>query len=290
MKMRELLRWCLTGRYHSRDYKSSASAGVTQLVECNLAKVDVAGSNPVSRSNFPLDTVIQTCISEFGDSLVVLTSFQREGMVIIDMVMNVNHSIPVLTIDTGRLPAATLEMIATVEERYGITVERLCPDATEVATMVSSHGNDLFYEGVPHRMLCCNVRKVRPLARRMAGVSAYFTGIRRDQSDARGTVEAVDRSTSPVRISPLADWSAEDVAAYTRLHNLPEHPLYSFGYSSIGCEPCTRAVKPGESERAGRWWWETDADKECGIHFSPDGRAERTVDVLLREVLVKVNV
>ena len=233
--------------------------------------------------------VIESALAEFGSSLVVLTSFQREGMVIIDMLMKLGVQIPVLTIDTGRLPEATGHFIGTVEQHYGIVVERILPDPNEVAAMVEAHGQDLFYDAVPRRMLCCNVRKVRPLTRRMASVGAYLTGIRRDQSELRATVDIVDRSTTPVRISPLADWSATDVAKYTREHGLPEHPLYSAGYTSIGCDPCTRAVRPGEQERAGRWWWEGDADKECGIHFSPDGRAERTVDVLLRDLFTKVN-
>jgi phosphoadenosine phosphosulfate reductase len=231
---------------------------------------------------------IESALAEFGSSLAVLTSFQREGMVIIDMVMKADAKIPVLTIDTGRLPEATLQFITTVEKRYGIAVERILPNPDDVGAMAAAHGLGLFYDSVPLRMLCCNVRKIRPLTLRMASVSAYLTGIRRDQSELRATVEIVDRTTSPVRISPLADWSAHDVANYTREHGLPEHPLYSAGYTSIGCDPCTRAVRPGERERAGRWWWESDADKECGIHFSPDGRAERTADVLLRDLFTRV--
>jgi phosphoadenosine phosphosulfate reductase len=210
-------------------------------------------------------------------------------MVIIDLLRKAGAKIPVLTIDTGRLPDATQDFIKTVEQHYGMTVERILPDPDEVGAMVATHGPDLFYDAVPLRMLCCNVRKVRPLTRRMTSVSAYLTGIRREQSELRVAVEKVDRSTTPVRISPLADWCAEDVARYTREHSLPEHPLYSAGYTSIGCDPCTRAVRAGEPERAGRWWWESDTDKECGIHFSPDGRAERTVDVLLRDLFTKVS-
>lgn len=192
---------------------------------------------------------------------------------------------PVLTIDTGRLPEATGQMIAAIEARYGIHVERIRPHADEVDSMVSLYGRDLFRESVAHRTLCCNIRKVRPLARRMRDFTAYFTGLRRSQNEARAVVEYVDRSASPVKISPLADWSAAEVLAYTREKNLPEHPLYAAGYASIGCDPCSRAIAPGEDERAGRWWWEQDAQKECGLHFTPDGRAERTVDILLGDVL-----
>jgi len=230
-------------------------------------------------------SVIASAIAEFGSTLAVLTSFQREGVVIIDLVMQVAPHIPVITIDTGRLPTATHDMIAAVEQRYGIAVERIVPDGREVEAMVSSYGPDLFYDGVASRSLCCNVRKVRPLAHRLAGVAAYFTGIRRGQSETRAEINVVDRSGATVKISPLADWSADDVIRYTREFGLPESALYAAGYTSIGCDPCTRAVQPGEDERAGRWWWENDADKECGLHFSPDGRVERTVDVLLREVL-----
>ncbi len=229
--------------------------------------------------------IVTAALAEFPASLAVLTSFQREGVVILDLVQKLAPETPVLTIDTGRLPEATHRMIAGIESRYGIEVGRIRPDPDEVRAMVDSQGLDLFRDGVPQRMLCCNVRKVRPLARHMAGVAAYFNGMRRGQSETRSAIEVFDRSGSPVKISPLADWTPADVAQYTREHGLPEHPLYAAGYTSIGCDPCTRAVTAGEDERAGRWWWESEADKECGIHFTPDGRAERTVDVLLRDVL-----
>ena len=190
-----------------------------------------------------------------------------------------------LTIDTGRLPEATQQMIATIEARYGIRVEKIRPDPAEVQSMVSLYGRDLFRDSVAHRTLCCNIRKVRPLARRMRDFAACYTGLRRSQNESRAGIEYFDRSASPVKISPLAAWSAADVLAYTREKNLPEHPLYAAGYASIGCDPCSRAIAAGEDERAGRWWWEQDAQKECGLHFNPDGRAERTVDILLRDVL-----
>ena len=230
---------------------------------------------------------INAAIAEFRGSLAVVTSFQREGVIILDLVMKAAPRTPVITLDTGRLPHETFEIIGVLEARYGIAVERIEPDPAEASAMVGAHGLDLFRDGVPQRMLCCNVRKVRPLARRLAGTAAYLTGIRRGQNTERADVEIFDRTATPVRVSPLAAWAPEDVARYTLNHNLPEHPLYAKGYTSIGCEPCTRAIEAGEDERAGRWWWETDAAKECGLHFSPDGRAERTVDVLMRDVLQK---
>jgi phosphoadenylyl-sulfate reductase (thioredoxin) len=234
--------------------------------------------------------IIEAALSEFGGSLAVLTSFQREGIVVADLALQADPGIPVMTIDTGRLPESTLKIISSFEDRYGVAVERILPDPFEVNAMIEAHGRDLFYDDVALRRLCCNVRKVRPLARRMAGVEAYLTGIRRGQSDSRANVEFFDRAGSPVKISPLADWLPADVASYTRERGLPEHPLYAAGYTSIGCDPCTRAGVAGEDERAGRWWWENDAAKECGLHFTADGKTERTVDVLLRDILTKAHV
>jgi len=234
--------------------------------------------------------MIDSAVREFGDSLAILTSFQREGLVVLDLVLGVAPRTPVLTIDTGRLPAATYDVITEVEKRYATRVGLIVPDPAEIESMISLHGRDLFLEAVPNRMLCCQLRKVRPLERyltRNPGISACFQGLRRGQSDTRANVDFIDRSTDPIRINAIADWSAEEVLRYTLDNNLPEHPLYAAGYTSIGCDPCTRAVSPGEGERAGRWWWESEADKECGIHFTPDGRAERQVDVLLREVLAR---
>jgi phosphoadenosine phosphosulfate reductase len=283
----------LTGWQRSGENRGF-SAGVTQLVECDLAKVDVAGSNPVSRSIHPehLEPIASTreivavAIREFGPSLAVLSSFQREDIVVTDLVLSAAPGTRILTLDTGRVPAASYQIIAEVERRYGISVERILPDPREVEAMISLHGLNLFRENVPNRMLCCDIRKSRPLALGLSGLAAYFTGLRRAQAKSRASIEVFDRSSKSVKISPLADWTTEDVIHYTREHELPEHPLYAAGYTSIGCDPCTRPVVAGEDERAGRWWWESpEAVKECGLHFSADGRAERTVDVLLREVL-----
>jgi phosphoadenosine phosphosulfate reductase len=230
--------------------------------------------------------IVAAAIREFGSSVIVLSSFQREDVIVTDLVLNASPAARILTLDTGRVPPATDQIIADVERRYSIAVERITPDPNEVAAMVALHGRDLFRENVPNRMLCCDIRKSRPLARGLSGVPAYFTGLRRAQAKSRATIEVFDRSGASVKISPLADWTTEDVARYTHEHGLPEHPLYAAGYTSIGCDPCTRPVVAGEDERAGRWWWESpEAVKECGLHFSADGRAERTVDVLLREVL-----
>lgn len=150
--------------------------------------------------------------------------------------------------------------------------------------MVALHGPNLFLNERPSRMLCCNVRKVRPMDRYLStrNIKATLTGLRRDQSETREAVEQIDQSGAITKINPLAFWSNEEIEHYTDLHELPVHPLYAKGYTSIGCQPCTRATSPHESARAGRWWWE-DGSKECGIHFT-DGGTQRTVDVMVSEI------
>ncbi len=230
--------------------------------------------------------IVAAALKEFGSSLAVLSSLQREDVIVTDLVLEQAPGTRVMTLDTGRVAPATLEMIDAIEKRYGITIERIRPDAREAESMVRIHGLDLFYDAVPKRMLCCEIRKSRPLAIALSGLKAYFTGLRRAQAKSRADIEAFDRSGSSVKISPLIDWTTEDVIRYTAERGLPEHPLYAAGYTSIGCDPCTRATVAGEDERAGRWWWESpEAVKECGLHFSADGKAERVVDVLLRDVL-----
>jgi phosphoadenosine phosphosulfate reductase len=238
--------------------------------------------DPLSSAN----EIVAAAVAEFGSSLAVLSSLQREDVIVTDLVLKAAPKTRVLTLDTGRVASSTYEIIAAIERRYSIRIERITPDPTEVESMVARYGVDLFRENVPNRMLCCEIRKSRPLARGLAGLGAFFTGLRRAQAKSRASIDVFDRSGASVKISPLADWTTDDVIRYTQAHGLPEHPLYAAGYTSIGCDPCTRPVTAGEDERAGRWWWESpEAVKECGLHFSADGRAERVVDVLLREVL-----
>jgi phosphoadenosine phosphosulfate reductase len=227
---------------------------------------------------------IRWAVDRFGSDLALSTSFQKGGIIVLDMAVRIAPSIRVITLDTGRLPDETYTMIESVRSRYGVRVEMIYPDAAETEQMVSRHGPNLFYTDHPSRMLCCRVRKVRPLERKVAGIQALLTGLRRDQSETRESIEQVDESGAQVKINPLVHWSGEEVDRYTALHELPVHPLYARGYTSIGCGPCTRATSQGEDPRAGRWWWETAGIKECGIHSAPDGSIRRTVDVMLHDI------
>ncbi|HYP14809.1 MAG TPA: phosphoadenylyl-sulfate reductase [Bryobacteraceae bacterium] len=250
----------------------------------NLAQIDIDPLQSASAHD-----VLRWAIETFGDRFAVSTSFQREGMVILDIAARMSSWVRVFTLDTGRLPRETYDIIETVRARYGIHVELVSPDASEIEAMVTRFGPNLFYESLPFRNLCCHFRKVRPLDRKLAGLDAWAVGLRRSQAASREETSKIEQVGEKFKLSPLADWSPEQVGEYIEEFDVPQHPLYAKGYTSIGCEPCTRATSAGEHERAGRWWWETEGSKECGIHFTPEGRVERTLDVLVREILNSSN-
>ena len=231
------------------------------------------------------EEILRWGMNEFGPRFAVVTSFQKEGMVLVDMAARLGSPVRVITLNTGRLPTETHAMMATVEARYGITVERIAPDPVEVEKMVATHGLDLFRKEVVLRKLCCQVRKVRVLDRILTHLDAYSVGLRRSQAESREAVEQKAFIGGKWKLSPLALWTAADVEEYTVRNDVPVHPLYAQGYTSIGCAPCTRAVTAEEGERAGRWWWEVEGDKECGLHFSPEGKMVRELDVLVSELM-----
>ncbi len=234
----------------------------------------------------PAGELVGWAVETFGSALCVCTSFQDEGMVLLDLAARLDPSVRVITLDTGRLPEETHRMIEQVRQRYSVRVEMVAPDPAEVETMTVLHGPNLFHDSIAKRRLCCHIRKVRPLDRKLAGFQAVAYGLRRSQSDTRADIARIEEEGGGrLRIHPLADWTAAQVREYLERHDVPRHPLYAQGYTSIGCAPCTRAVEPGEHERAGRWWWELDADKECGLHQTPEGQLRRELDVLLDEVL-----
>jgi phosphoadenosine phosphosulfate reductase len=217
------------------------------------------------------ETVLRWAFETFP-RVVIVASFQAESSVLIDMASRLRDKVNVLTLDTGRLPQQTYEMIDRVRDRYGIDVQVVSPEAADLQEMVGNHGANLFYKSVEMRRLCCDVRKSRPLSRALAGYDAWITGVRREQAATRSetAVVAPDREHRGLtKIAPLAAWSKDRVWSYIRENDLPYHSLYDLGYTSIGCAPCTRATTEGEDERAGRWWWEENAVKECGLHWAP---------------------
>lgn len=209
--------------------------------------------------------------NNFGKDTVMTSSFGAEDMVIIDLLSRNNIEIGIATIDTGRLPEETYDLMERASDKYGIPIQLYFPDYTEVERMVSDMGMNLFYRSIEKRKLCCNIRKVEPLNRLLRGKKAWVTGLRADQTAFRKNAEIVEHDTQRqlVKINPLLNWSSVDVWDYIRKNDVPYNSLHDRGYPSIGCAPCTRAVEPGEDERAGRWWWESDV-KECGLHVTHD--------------------
>ena len=215
------------------------------------------------------EEVLAWALERFHPRIAIASSFQTEGMVLLDMAWRIQPRVRVFTLDTGRLPQETYDMMDRVRDRYGVSLEVLLPDAAEVERMVRTKGLNLFYESVENRQLCCAIRKVNPLRRQLASLDAWITGLRRDQWASRANVPKIETDAANggiLKLNPLADWSREQLDAYVQKHSVPQHRLYSKGYTSIGCLPCTRATQPGENRRAGRWWWEQGLHKECGLH------------------------
>ncbi|QLF69725.1 phosphoadenylyl-sulfate reductase [Peteryoungia desertarenae] len=199
---------------------------------------------------------------------VFTTSLGIEDQVITAAIGLANLPIDVSTLETGRLFQETVDLIAETEERFGIAIKRFYPRQDDIDAYAAKYGLNGFYESVEARHACCHVRKLVPLGQALSGARFWITGLRRSQSGNRAATPFAeyDAERDLIKVNPLADWSTEDINAYVEAESVPTNPLHKRGYPSIGCEPCTRAIKPGEPERAGRWWWEKDEKRECGLH------------------------
>jgi phosphoadenosine phosphosulfate reductase len=239
---------------------------MTSLDTCELERFEITSDT----EPFPTEQVLQWALEKFSPKLALACSFQAEESVLIDMMHRLAGSdFRIFTLDTGRLNQETYDCMDAIRERYGVCVEVYFPDAMKVQAMVRAHGLNLFYNSVELRKMCCNVRKVEPLNRALKDLNAWMTGLRREQAVTRADVHKVELDKDHgniVKINPLVEWSYEQVWSYIRANNVPYNRLHHQGYPSIGCAPCTRAVKPGEDLRAGRWWWENPETKECGLH------------------------
>ncbi len=203
--------------------------------------------------------------------MVFTTSFGVEDQAIAHAIFAQALPIDVVTLDTGRLFPETYDVWTETERRYGVTIRAYYPDAGALETLIADQSIDGFRQSVAARRVCCGVRKVAPLKRALAGAAAWVTGLRADQSGARAETPFVtfDDVHKLLKLAPLADWSRAQAADYVAAEAIPHNVLHERGFLSIGCAPCTRAVRPGEPERAGRWWWEEESKKECGLHVSP---------------------
>lgn len=211
---------------------------------------------------------------------VFASSLAAEDMVLTDMILKAKLPIGIFSLETGRLHQETLAVLGKVKDRYEHDITLFRPQPEAVAQYVEQNGLNAFYNSVEMRRECCRIRKVEPLGRALAGNKAWVTGQRRAQSTTRAElhVQEEDAAHAMTKFNPLADWSEDDVWAYIRANDVPYNALHDQGYPSIGCEPCTRAVQPGEDVRAGRWWWENPDSKECGLHMV-DGKLIRIKSV-----------
>lgn len=226
-----------------------------------------------------LDDVVRWAIETHGERLAIATSLGVEDMIVLDAAARAAaqvHKIPrAFVLDTGRLHEATLLFLERVRAKYALPIDVFFPEADRVEGLVKAQGPYGFRASIESRKACCATRKIEPLGRALAGATAWMTGLRRAQSPTRAAVEIVEEDEARpgvVKINPLAHWDSARVWAHVERHGILVHPLHREGYPSIGCEPCTRAVGPGEDERAGRWWWESPDHKECGLHPAGAGR------------------
>jgi phosphoadenosine phosphosulfate reductase len=218
------------------------------------------------------EQIIRFSHKEFGKSLVFASSLSEEDQAITDLISKVSSDIEIFTLDTGRLFQETYELLSKTQKKYPMSVKVYYPDNEAVEDMVRNYGINLFYESVANRKLCCGVRKVEPLKRALKNADAWMCGLRCGQSITRNDLKVFqwDEANQKIKISPLANWSLDQVRAYNGKNNIDVSPLHIKGFISVGCASCTRAVSDGEDIRAGRWWWESDEKKECGLHNNPN--------------------
>ena len=237
--------------------------------------------------------IVAACAHEFADQsvserlsglrdridgpIVFTTSFGLEDQVITHFIAKAGLAIGLVTLDTGRMFPETYDVWAQTEQRYGLRVQPYFPQAVQLTALLADQGVNGFYDTIDKRHACCGVRKVEPLNRALSGASAWITGLRGDASQTRGTMQAVeyDDARGLTKLSPIFDWSRERVDAFAASENIPVNALHAQGFPTIGCAPCTRAIKPGEDERAGRWWWEQNQSQECGLHVDESGQLQR---------------
>ena len=207
-------------------------------------------------------------INQKFKDLVFATSLGVEDQVITEMIASINSSTRIFLLDTGRLFPETYDLIERTNSRYKINIKVYFPNFESVENMVNNKGINLFYNSIEDRKLCCRIRKIEPLKRALKDVKIWITGLRNEQSEGRSGVSRIewDAVNGLIKVNPLIDWSEKEVWNYIKEKNIPFNPLYKNGYKSIGCQPCTRSVNADENPRSGRWWWENNGHKECGLH------------------------
>lgn len=214
------------------------------------------------------EEVLAYFLKEYQGHIALASSLGIEDQVLTDMICKIAPETRIFTLDTGRLFPETYSLIERTNMTYGIKIQLFFPDYRELEKMVGDHGVNLFYESIEKRRLCCHIRKLEPLKRAFSGLKVWICGLRHEQSVTRTDNQLVewDKQNDLLKLNPLIDWSEEQVWKYIRERGVPYNKLHDQGFPSIGCQPCTRAIQPGEDVRAGRWWWEDPEHKECGLH------------------------
>ena len=213
--------------------------------------------------------VLKWSLDNLHPRIAMASSFGAEDVVVIDMMMKINPKARIFTLDTGRLNQETYDVMDEIRKKYNMNIEVMFPDQNEVEQMVRVNGMNLFYHSAGNRKLCCGIRKVHPLNRMLSTLNGWITGLRADQTEVRlkaNRIEVDEQHNGIIKINPIIEWTWEQTWDYIKKNDIPYNKLHDHGFPSIGCEPCTRAIKPGEPLRAGRWWWESDSQKECGLH------------------------
>ncbi len=218
--------------------------------------------------NLGPEEIIRFFLLKFPGECIFSTNLGPEDQLLTWMISKTGLPVKVFTLDTGRLFQETYDLLDITRKKYGLDIEVYFPVADQVEKIVHERGINLFYESIENRKLCCSIRKVEPLKRALAGMKIWISGLRKDQSVTRKDLEKTewDEVNRIIKVYPLLDWTSEAVWELIRTSNIPVNPLHDKGFASIGCLPCTRAIHPGEDERAGRWWWELPENKECGLH------------------------
>ncbi len=216
------------------------------------------------------EAMLAFLLDTYPDRVVFSSSMGAEDQVITHMLAGLTKDPPIFTLDTGRLFYDTYDLIEKTNQRYKIKIKVMFPDKAQVEEMVNQRGVNLFYHSVENRKHCCRIRKIVPLQRALKGNQIWITGLRREQSPTRQDLHFAqwDAANQIIKVNPLLEWTAAQVWEYVNTHDIPYNPLHDQGYPSLGCQPCTRAIQPGEEIRAGRWWWEQPETKECGLHLS----------------------
>jgi phosphoadenosine phosphosulfate reductase len=247
---------------------------VQALIRRDDAREDLkALAERLNRSFATLDSAkrLRALRRELPGRLLFTTGFGVEGQIIFHLICADDLDIDTATLDTGRLFPESYALWAQTEERYGRRIEAVYPQARELQQLIARQGINGFYKSVEARLSCCHVRKVEPLGRALDGAQGWITGLRADQSRYRRSATFVefDARRQLIKVNPLLDWTREQALDFARANDVPVNSLHTAGFASIGCAPCTRAIAPGEPERAGRWWWEAEGKTECGLHLRP---------------------